>query len=39
MDEGGEGQKASPPLNLLHTSCNDETWHTYILPKEDSKYI
>ena len=25
--------------NLSHISYNDETWHSYSLPKEDSKTI
>ena len=31
---GGEGP---PPKNLSHISHNDETWHSYSLPKEDPK--
>ena len=31
----GEGQKDPPPENLWHISCNDETWQSYTLPKED----
>ena len=39
-DGGWEwGKKALPPLNLLRISYNDETWHSYTLPKEDSKNI
>ena len=34
--DGGGGQK-SPSLNLSHISCNDETWHSYTLPKEHPK--
>ena len=25
--------------NVSHISCNFETWHSYTLPKEDSKNI
>ena len=33
-----EGPKGSPPsLTTLYISCNDETWHSYTLPKEDLK--
>ena len=35
----GAGKKVPPPLHLPHTSYNDETWHSYILPKEDPKNI
>ena len=28
-----------PPENLLRISYNDETWHSYTLPKEDPKII
>ena len=31
------GQKGPPPQNLSHISHNDETWHSYTLPKEDPK--
>ena len=31
----GEGQKDPPPENLSHIFCNDETWQSYTLPKED----
>ena len=37
--QGWGWQKAPPFQNLSHISCNDETWHTYILPKEDPKNI
>ena len=30
----GGGQKGPFP-KISHTSCNDETWHSYTLPKED----
>ena len=37
---GGEvGRKIPPPYNLLHISYNGETWHSYTLPKGDSKNI
>ena len=32
---GGGGQKSSPSQNLSHISYNDETWHSYTLPKVD----
>ena len=32
-------KKAPSPKNLSQISCNDETWHSYILPKEDAKKI
>ena len=32
---GGGGKKAPSPWNLSHISYKDETWHSYILPKED----
>ena len=28
-----------PPLNLSHISDQDETWHSYNLPKDDLKNI
>ena len=28
-----------PPVNPPHISCNDETWHSYTLPKEDPKSV
>ena len=34
----GVGKK-TPSLNLPHISHNDETWHSYILRKEDPKNI
>ena len=37
--EGGGGQKGSPLPKICHTSYNDETWHSYTLPKEDQKNI
>ena len=33
------GQKGSPSKNLSHKSHNGETWHSYTLPKGDTKYI
>ena len=30
-------KKAPHPYNLSRISYNDETWHNYLLPKEDSK--
>ena len=36
---GGGIKKAPPPKNLSHISYNDETWHSYTLPKEDPKNI
>ena len=35
----GGGQKSPTPLNVSHISHNDETWHSYTLPKEDLKNI
>ena len=35
----GWGQKGLPPQNLQHISYNDQTWHSYTLPKEDPKNI
>ena len=32
-----EGKKTASLYILLHTSQNDETWHSYTLPKEDRK--
>ena len=31
------GGSKSPHTSLSHISCNDETWHSYTLPKEDPK--
>ena len=28
-----------PPLKLPHISYNDETWHSYTLPKKDPKNV
>ena len=33
------GTKSPPHENLLHISHNDETWHSYTLPKKDPKYM
>ena len=33
------GQNSPPPKNLSHISYNDEIWHRYTVPNEDSKYI
>ena len=35
----GGGPKWSPLPKICHTSYNDETWHSYTLPKEDPKII
>ena len=32
-------KRPSPPSNLSHISYNDETSHTYTLPKEDPENI
>ena len=32
-------KKAPPPKNLSLISYNDETWHSYTLPKEDPKNV
>ena len=32
---GFGGRKAPAPKNLSHMSYNDETWHSYTLPKKD----
>ena len=32
---GGKGKKTPPPYTLPHISYNDETWHSYTLPKND----
>ena len=34
-----EGKKAPSPLNLSDISYNDETLHSYALPKKDPKII
>ena len=34
---GWNGKPLPPSLNLSHISYNDETWHSYALPKEDPK--
>ena len=33
------GGKKVPHPKICHTSCNNETWHNYTLPKEDPKNI
>ena len=30
----GEAKNSPPPWNLSHISYNDETWHSYTLPKK-----
>ena len=35
----GWGQKGPPPYYLSHISYNDETFHSYTLPKEDLKNL
>ena len=35
----GAGVKKAPLSKICHTSYNDETWHSYTLPKEDLKTI
>ena len=30
-------QKGSPPKNMSYIPYNDNTWHSYTLPKEDQK--
>ena len=35
----GGGGKTVPLPKICHISCNDGTWHTKILPKEDPKVI
>ena len=35
---GGWGQKVPLP-KICHTFLQDETWHSYVLPKEDPKNI
>ena len=34
---GLKGQKGFPPKILSYTFCNDETWHSFTLCKEDKK--
>ena len=34
-----EGAKMPSPQTLSHISYNDETWHSYTLPKQDPKNI
>ena len=36
---GAGGKKATSPKNLSNVSYNDETWHSYTLPKGDPKSI
>ena len=36
---GGGGAKRPRSLKSARISCNDETWHSYTLPKEDPKNI
>ena len=36
---GGGAAKRFPPPTISHISYNDETTHTYTLPKEDPKNI
>ena len=33
------GCQKGPLPKIVHISYNDETWHSYILPKEDPKNI
>ena len=35
----GGGAKRSPLSKICHISYNDETWHSYTLPKEDPKTV
>ena len=35
----GEDQKDLPSLKSVTHTYNDETWHSYTLPKEDMKKI
>ena len=39
--QGWEGQKGKNTYlpNTCHISYNDETWHSYTLPKEEPKNI
>ena len=39
LRDGGKKQPLPIIYNLSHTPYNDETWHSYTLPKEDSKII
>ena len=39
LTDVGRAKKAHLPKNLSHISCNDETWYSYTLPKEDPKNI
>ena len=39
VGEGGEAKCSPPPTYMLHISHNDETWHSYTLPKGDPKNI
>ena len=36
---GSKSPHPPPPSNLPHISHNDETWHSYTLPKGDLKNI
>ena len=36
LTDGGEPKWLK---SVSHISCNDETWHSYTLPKEDPKNI
>ena len=36
---GWGGTKNAPLPKICHSSCKDETWHSYTLPKEDPKNI
>ena len=35
----GGGAFGPPPKNWPHTPYNDETWHSFTLPKEDHKNV
>ena len=35
----GWGQKGPPTINLSHICRNNQTWHSYTLPKEDPKNV
>ena len=39
VTDGGGVKRPSPDPKMCHTSCIDETWHRYTLPKENSKNI